>query len=82
MKERALFVLDEMEPLLHLMYVVKRGLLISSKVIGASALQNRSPIGPMLSLETDIPITALACSGNDVATGSELANHQAVVSVW
>ena len=50
--------------------------------IGASVLQNRSPIGPMLSLETDIPITALACSGNDVATGSELANHQAVVSVW
>jgi hypothetical protein len=62
MKERALFVLDEMEPLLHLMYVVKRGLLISSKVIGASALQNRSPIGPIVELRdrhTDYGISML-----------------------
>lgn len=32
--------------------------------------------------QTDRPITALAYSGNDIATASELSNHQAVVSVW
>jgi hypothetical protein len=32
--------------------------------------------------QADKQITALAFSGNDVATGTELENHQAVVSVW